>query len=82
MYNGVDISWRHTYNCTCAHCSGEDQMLVTTTGTFRTYTKAECIREIVHYSQKIMDAKWYESKRYWKSELRFYLKKYNELCAK
>ena len=82
MHNGINANWGHSYPCGCANCQREDMVLVATTGTFRTYTKAECIREIVHYSQKIMDAKWYESKRYWKNELRSCLKKYNELCAK
>ena len=39
----------------------------TTSGTFYShnpYTKKECIREVLHFAKKFVNAKWYNRKNY------------------
>jgi len=61
---------------------GNTRETTTFTSTFREETIEEYIREIIHYSRKLSETKWWKSKRYWKNRLKYYVNKYDEISCR
>jgi hypothetical protein len=56
----------------------KEEYVTYTSTTYRQLTREECVNEILHHSDKLVNKKWWEDKSYHKRRIQLYLDEINK----